>query len=125
MGLIYNHADQRDFRRELRHEQTGAEKLFWNSVRADQLGVHFRRQYSVDKYILDFYCPKLKLAIELDGAVHDSDEAKINDEERTLFLTGFGIEVLRFTNSEIFGNLDLVVKKVIAAIKERQKTTLR
>ena len=63
----------------------------------------FRRQFGVGPYVLDFYCPELRLAIELDGAVHDSAEAIAYDRERTDYLTGeFGIHVLRFRNELVF-----------------------
>ena len=120
MGLYFNHPNYREARRELRHDQTFSEKLFWNCIRANQLGVHFRRQYSVQKYILDFYCSKLKLAIELDGAVHFTDEAKGYDEERTVVLNGFGIEVVRFTNDEIASDLDRVIEKIKTIVEKKR-----
>lgn len=110
--FIRSNPEFKDLRRELRHNQTFAEKLLWNALRAKQLGVHFRRQHGVGKYILDFYCAAHYLAIELDGAVHKTDQAKLHDEVRTRFLSDCGICVIRFTNDEVFADLDGVVKRI-------------
>ena len=93
----------RTFRKELRHHLTPAEAKLWTYLQRSQLaGRKFRRQHSVGGYILDFYCPAECLAIELDGAVHDSEMAQLYDEERDLFLRHCGIRVLRFENSWVF-----------------------
>jgi very-short-patch-repair endonuclease len=107
-----SNSEFKDIRRELRYSQTFAEKLLWNALRAKQLGVHFRRQHSVGKYILDFYCAAYYLAVELDGAVHASDEAKHRDKIRTQFLSECGIRVIRFSNDEVFADLDEVVRRI-------------
>ncbi len=77
-------------------------------------GKKFRRQHSVGNYILDFYCPSEKLAIELDGQVHFNDAAYEYDYERKLFLNFYGIKVLRFVNKLVFEDLDFV----LACIKD-------
>ncbi len=82
-------------RQKLRRAQTDAERFFWQHVRNKQfLGAKFFRQYSIGLYIVDFYCPKLKLAIELDGGQHTEPDAKVYDEERSAFLRSQGIEVV-------------------------------
>jgi very-short-patch-repair endonuclease len=65
-------------------------------------GERFLRQYSIGYFIVDFYCPKHKLAVELDGEVHFTDEAEAYDKERTEFLNSVGVRVLRFENFEVF-----------------------
>ncbi len=110
--MIRSNSAFKDLRRELRHNQTFAEKILWNALRAKQLGVHFRRQHSVGKFILDFYCATYYLAIELDGAVHTSNEAKQRDEIRTQFLNDCGIRVMRFSNEEVCDDLDEVVRRI-------------
>jgi len=91
------------YRRELRQKMTPAEVALWQMLRNRQLdGIRFVRQYSIDNYILDFYCPQFHLAIELDGNVH-FDECYIErDKIRTQFLENRGIRILRFENYEVF-----------------------
>ncbi len=91
------------FRTELRKHLTPAEAAFWNIVKNSKLdGRKFRRQHSVGKYILDFYCPAEKLAIELDGEGHYGALQEIYDNERRRFLRYFGIKVIRFENRMVF-----------------------
>ena len=100
-------------RRELRRNQTDAEKVFWAHVRNSQFfGMRFFRQYSVGPYILDFYCPALKLAIELDGGRHNQTEAREYDAARSEFLNAHGIEVIRFWNDEVLSEIDGVMARV-------------
>ena len=69
----------------------------------------FRRQYPFDKFILDFYAPSLRLAVELDGSQHESADGIAHDAERTAQLEGWGLRVLRFSNREVFENSDAVL----------------
>ena len=80
--------------------------------------VHFYRQYRVGSFILDFYCPKKKLAIEIDGGQHYDDAAMIYDRERTLFLQNNGVTVLRFTNDDVNHHLSSVIERIRKAIEE-------
>ena len=95
---------------------TPAEIKLWNALRDNQLdGVYFRRQHAVGPYILDFYCAKAKLAIEVDGGGHLNQE--IYDNERTEWLeTEKGIRVIRFTNQDILRDLDEVIESIRAAL---------
>ncbi len=117
MTKIYNISSLRDRRRELRKNQTPQEKILWHYIRNDQLGVRFRRQFGIGGYILDFYCPKNKLAIEVDGEVHNTIEAKEYDYVRDKFTQGANIRVLRFTNSQIQNSLELVLQTIMQALK--------
>ena len=100
---LNNCPELRTFRKELRNHLTPAEAKLWTMLKGAQLdGRKFRRQHSVGRYILDFCCPSERLAIELDGAVHDSEAAQQHDQARTLFLQHFGIKVLRFENQWVF-----------------------
>ena len=88
------------------------------------LGCKFRRQYSVDHYVIDFYCPELKLAIELDGSIHDKPDQKEYDTYRQEYLEKFGSTFVRITNDELMGNANLAFKKIEDAIKKlKQKLT--
>jgi very-short-patch-repair endonuclease len=101
------------FRKELRNNLTPAEAKFWTLVQNSKLeGRKFRRQHSVGNYILDFYCPSEKLAIELDGEVHFNETAQERDQERTLFLNYFGIKVLRFENKLVFEQTEQVLEEI-------------
>ena len=97
MMYLKNDPGLKNRRRELRRTQTDAEKVFWSKVRARQLfGMKFFRQYSFGPYILDFYCPAIKLAIELDGGQHNEAKGMKSDTERATYLNGQQVEVLRF-----------------------------
>lgn len=100
-------------RRELRKQQTQQEKILWETIRNRRLGFKFRRQYSVDGYVLDFYCPEVKLVIELDGSQHSEKENSLYDKDRTDFLEVLGCTVLRFENKEIDENLEKVLLTIV------------
>ncbi len=82
------------------------------------LNCKFRRQYSIDQFVIDFYSPELKLAIELDGNVHDDKDQKIYDVKRQEFIETFGITFLRLTNTELLENANLAFAKIEEAIKQ-------
>lgn len=97
---------------------TQEEKILWEKLRNSQLkNMKFRRQYSVGFYILDFYCPEIKLCIELDGKHHEENDAKEYDKNRDEFLKSLGIKTVRFSNLEIKMNIENVVQAIISAIK--------
>jgi very-short-patch-repair endonuclease len=98
--------------RVLRQEETKAEKILWEKLRNKKLDVKFRRQHPIDMYILDFYAPDVKLAIELDGSSHNIKENKEYDKDREEYLKFKSVEILRFWNSEIEKNLDYVLNKI-------------
>ncbi len=90
------------YRRKLRSQMTRAEVVLWLMIRDKQLaGVRFLRQYSISNYIVDFYAPKYKLAIELDGEGHLQEDQLLYDVRRTKKLTELGVTVLRFENFEV------------------------
>lgn len=101
-----------DRRRELRNNQTKTEDILWQYLRGKKLGVKFRRQHSIGGYILDFYCIDKKLVIEIDGDVHNTVDAREYDRARDKFFTDLGFEVLRFKNSEIEEDVELVIQKI-------------
>jgi len=109
--------------RELRRDLTPSEQLFWQAIRNRAIdNVKFRRQHPFEQFILDFYAPEIRLAIEVDGKAHDDPERKRYDKWREDILNGFGIEVIRFTNDEVGLDLDSVIQRlrtVIAARRQR------
>ena len=78
----------------------------------------FRRQHPISIYIADFYCHKLKLVVEIDGPVHDSEEAKMNDEKRQKDLENLNLTVVRFTNDQIKNDIESVIKVIYSTLKK-------
>ena len=122
MTKIYNRTSEKEKRRTLRKNMPRAEVMLWSKIKGRQLKEYkFRRQYSVGKFVIDFYCPELKLAIEIDGETHFvNDEAKKYDEERQAFIESFGICFVRFTNTEIYKNLKGVLQKLETVLPSRE-----
>jgi very-short-patch-repair endonuclease len=104
--------------RYLRKEETKAEQILWKKLRNKNLGLRWRRQHPIDMYILDFYAPEVKLAIELDGSVHQTKESREYDETRTNYLKFKDIKVIRFWNSEVEKDLENVLNKIKEKIKQ-------
>lgn len=102
---------------ELRKEPTPAESKLWSRLRNDQLGISFRRQHAIDKYIADFYCPSAKLVIELDGGHHLEPEEQAHDQERTKYLESRGYKVIRFWNHEVTNNIEGVIQVIMKALE--------
>ena len=96
--------------RELRREMTPAEKLLWQELRANKLGVHFRRQQIIAGFIVDFYCHKVDLVVEVDGDIHDLRQEE--DAKREKALREIGLRIVRFRNDEILKNLLMVVERI-------------
>ena len=106
--------EQREFAQQLRHELTDCERLLWQRLRNRQLGgFKFRRQYPLPPYVLDFYCADLRLAIELDGGQHFSDEALCKDAERSRYLERYGVRVIRFSNREVLLQMSEVLAEIL------------
>jgi very-short-patch-repair endonuclease len=100
---------------QLRKESTLAEQKLWSRIRNDQLGVSFRRQHAIGKYIPDFCAPKAKLIIELDGSQHLIQ--KEYDTERTKYLESLGYKVLRFWNHDVMKDIEGVIRAIIRAME--------
>ena len=101
--------------KELRREMTPAEKLLWQEVRANQLGVRFRRQQVIQGFIVDFYCHQAGLVIEVDGDVHDLQ--KEEDERQEKVLTEMGLRIVRFGNDEVMMNVSMVVERITEIVR--------
>ncbi len=108
--------------RRLRREQTKPEDIFWHEVRnRNFLGLKFRRQVPIDKYIADFVCEQEKLIVELDGDQHAENEEY--DEARTRVLESHGYRVIRFWNGDIYKNLDGVFEELRHLVGDERKPT--
>ncbi len=113
MTKIYNRASEKRLRKVLRRNMPKAEGFLWARLRRKQvLGLRFRRQFSVGPYSIDFYCPALKFAIEIDGDSHFSQDAMTCDHVRQEYIEAFGIRFLRFTNNQVFENSDDVIESI-------------
>lgn len=112
MQIIHNIKNKEQARKTLRKSATPQEIILWSRLRRKQLGYKFRRQHSVGRYIVDFYCPEKKLIIELDGWQHKEENNYGYDIERTKFLESLGFKVVRFWNNEINRKIDSVVLKI-------------
>jgi len=100
-------------RKFLRNNGTSAEAVLWGYLKNRQLeGRKFRRQFSVAKYVLDFYCTSENLNVELDGAHHFTEEGLKKDAARDLFLSHQGITVLRFENKAVWENVDEILSEI-------------
>ena len=111
--FLYNKPTLKKYRQDLRNNGTAAEAVMWTMLKNKQIdGWKFRRQYSVGNYILDFYCPAARLAIELDGQGHFTTSGFEYDQERTAYLNGHDIQVIRFENKEIFNRVEAVVEEI-------------
>ncbi|MDF1497090.1 MAG: endonuclease domain-containing protein [Patescibacteria group bacterium] len=103
--------DLKELSQQLRNNATPQEKKLWYQFLKFQK-LHFYRQKPLDGYIVDFYCPKLKLVIEIDGVQHLEEGSVEYDNERTLVLANYGLQVIRFTNYQIDFEFDSVCTKI-------------
>ncbi len=107
MAKVYNKKSGQTKRRELRFNQTLAEKTVWLNIRKRQIeDTRFLRQYGVDKYILDFYSPEIKLGIEIDGDSHLGKEEY--DKYRQNYIEEYKIKIIRFTNEQVLTNIRII-----------------
>ena len=116
---IFNKPNYKKRRQSLRNNMPTPEIKLWQILRNKQMGYKFRRQHSIGNYIVDFYSPKLKLAIEVDGDSHYMGNAQNYDKIRDEYLDSLGIKVLRVKNSDIMSNIEgvyLYIKNEIEKI---------
>ena len=109
--LIFSNA------RELRNKLTPSEQVFWLRLKEQFPKYKFRRQHPISIYVADFYCHKLKLVIEIDGSIHDSEKAKLNDRRRQQNLENLNLTVIRFTNHQVKNEIENVIEIISSTIK--------
>ena len=118
MSDVFNRKAQKLKRQYLRNNATHAERILWSKLKGKQLlGRKFRRQHGIGPFIVDFYCPECKLAIEIDGPIHWAKEAKEYDRHREEYIRRYGIHFLRFTNSAVVESLDGVLMEIAEEVK--------
>jgi very-short-patch-repair endonuclease len=119
MSQLYNLSQQKPTRQYLRTHSTRAEIVLWLSLKGRQmLGYKFRRQYGIAHFILDFYCPELRLAIEVDGASHEASQTRAKDVIRQREIEKRGIYFLRFTDDQVLGSIEHVCTMIEWKIRE-------
>ena len=106
--------------RRLRSKETPAELKLWECLKGKQIsGLRFRRQHPIETFIVDFYCHKAKLVIEIDGKIHLRNRE--SDKNRTTEIEKHGLKVIRFTNNDIMENSDMVLNEISRVLKSRLK----
>lgn len=120
---IFNSSLLKENRKFLRNNMVNAEIVMWRQLRNKQIdNCRFRRQYSIGRFIVDFYCPELKLAIEIDGDTHIQGNNPEYDKERQKIIESLEINFLRFTNSEVYHNMEYVLETIYDKIEKLRKS---
>jgi very-short-patch-repair endonuclease len=122
MRFIFNNPKFKLTRSDLRKQMTEAESLLWSKIKNKQLvNYKFRRQYGIGPFIVDFYCPKLKLVIEIDGGQHNKLENIEYDNSRTEYFKSMNIIVIRYWNNEVLSSIEGVYDDILNKIRSREK----
>jgi very-short-patch-repair endonuclease len=119
--LFLNQAKYKDLRKILRTQSTTGERLVWWRVKGKQLGYVFRRQFNIKNYIVDFYCDKLKLIIEIDGYSHENEEKYERDIKRQQELEKLGYQIIRFKEIEVLKDLNVIIEQIWKHCKIREQ----
>lgn len=115
---IFNKFREMRKRKILRSKLPLQEVLVWLIIKGGQLNGHkFRRQCSIGRYVVDFYCPRAKLAIEIDGKSHSGAEAAEYDKERKEFIESAGVRIIRFTDEQVLKDLNGVVFAILRVVE--------
>ena len=104
------------FARKLRKNSTFSEIVLWEQIKKRALGIQFYRQVPIDEYIVGFYCHECKLAIEVDGSSHDSEDAHLKDKDRQFRLESLGVRLLRFDGGEVANDMQNVLRTIETTI---------
>jgi len=122
MTKIFNRNTSKDTRKELRNNLTKGEVILWQHLKGSQLGgFKFRRQQSIQDFVVDFYCPEIKLAIEVDGQTHGFEEVFVRDQWRQNIIEKEGVIFKRYTSNDIFNNLDQTLDDLYQTCIDLQK----
>jgi very-short-patch-repair endonuclease len=116
-------AEARKFAMQLRAYTTDSEDKLWEYLKTKPLGLKFRRQHPFNLYVLDFYCHKLRLVIEIDGGYHFTRLQQEKDRNRTLEISKYKVDVIRFTAIEVIDDYEITSAKIDSILKERLKTS--
>lgn len=112
MNKIFNYKNQKPIRQKLRKSMPKGEIVLWNRLKNNKIGYKFRRQQGINNYVVDIYCSKLKLGIEVDGKTHDYPDQIPYDSKRQKYLESLGINIKHFDSDDIFNDLDYVLEQI-------------
>jgi very-short-patch-repair endonuclease len=112
MDYLYNNVQKKDLRKKLRSGIGLPEIILGRELKSSKLGKKFRRQYGVGSHSIDFYCPELRLGIELDGNTHDNEQSFDYDQKRTTFIEKQNIRTIRYQNKDVLNNLSGVIEDI-------------
>ena len=117
-----NSKQLKTIRKQLRTHSTQAECVLWRLLKGSQVeGLKFRRQHSIGPYVMEFYCPMLKLGIELDGGIHEDLFVHAKDDEKEALLNDNGITIMRFPNEVVFNDYEYIKMRILEYKEEWQK----
>ena len=117
---LYNDPSRKPHRRRLRKDATDAERQLWRILRNRQMaGLKFLRQYGIGSYILDFYCPEQRLAIEVDGGQHADVLGQEHDAKRDRYLRELNIRMIRFWNNDVLRNMEGIEQRIREEVTRR------
>ena len=116
--IFWYNSDLKEKARYLRNNPTYSEKILWNCLKNNALGIDFHRQKPIGYYIYDFYCKELNLLIEIDGDVHDIEQVRLNDERKNEYAKSIGLNLIRFTNEDVLNHIDAVINTILSYKKK-------
>ena len=123
MTQIFNKTQEREKRKILRHQIPEAEVIMWSQLLRSRLnGFKFRRQCGIGRYVVDFYCPKARLIVEIDGPTHFTDEVEQYDKDRETYFEALGLNIIRFTNTEVRKQLPVVLDALLNKLNQLVST---
>ena len=116
---MHNGASPHIFRNasKLRKDMTKTEEKLWEYLKTKPLGIKFRRQHPIGRYVLDFYCHKLRFSIEIDGGYHLNKVQQEKDKERTDYLSSIGIKEIRFSNNDVLSKFQMIKEKIDSLLR--------
>jgi very-short-patch-repair endonuclease len=125
MTQIFNKAIYKKLRQKLRNESPSAERVLWQKLRRNQVrGLRFHRQYGINNFVADFYCPEIRLVIELDGGTHFLPGIEVKDDQRNKRMEKLGLKILRFTNTDVYQNINEVMDEIYFTINDLSNNSL-
>lgn len=121
MTELFNKAELKERRRSLRGQIPPCERILWARLRNRQVsGLKFRRQYGIDRFVVDFYCPDATLVVEIDGYSHTFEATWAYDVERQQYLESLGLSILRFNDDQIIKDIEAVLGQILVAAERRR-----
>jgi len=123
MSYLFNTKPETPKRKQLRNNLPAPEIILWSKLRGKQLaGYKFRRQESIGRYVVDFYCPVVHLIVEIDGDSHFTPDAEDYDKDREAYFDSLGLNIIRFTNEEVTKNLYGVLDRLLQEVKRLSRS---